>query len=223
MQRARLLELFSGRMSRFKGTNQPVEYRPEYNFSESWEEASKSTFETNHNRLLSTSTVGLFLAVVVMVHKVPLIWYLSVWGLFSFTPNYFILGSGLLMLCLDVVLKLGLFWTDYKKYEARDQRKKEMTMEIIELVYGDVVAMIVLIVDLSFHSSSPLQVLLDGVAIVLQFWRFMEIYNSIVILLIATQYKHHLTLFGFVSKLFVIVHFTVLSLSFRPFSSTQSA
>ena len=55
-----------------------------------------------------------------------------------------------------------------------------------------------------------LLVLLDMLLIILQLTRMIEIYGSVSIMLIATQYKHHMNLTEFVGKLFVIVHFTVL-------------
>ena len=82
-------------------------------------------------------------------------------------------------------------------------------MEIVELIYGDMVTVIALVLGMTIHSNSQVLVLVDAVAVVFQFWRFLEIYDSIAIMLLSTQYKHHMTLFGFVGKLFIIVHLTV--------------
>lgn len=51
--------------------------------------------------------------------------------------------------------------------------------------------------------------ILESVVVVMQSLRFYEIYNSMTIILITYKYKNYVNLFGFVSKILVILHFTV--------------
>jgi hypothetical protein len=72
------MKVFHESVSRFKGTNEPVAYRQKYDFAEKWEEANKVRHERNNNLLLSASAPILCIAIIVMLHKLPFIWYLSV-------------------------------------------------------------------------------------------------------------------------------------------------
>lgn len=56
----------------------------------------------------------------------------------------------------------------------------------------------------------------------MQSLRFYEIYNSMTIILIAYKYKNYVNLFGFVSKILVILHFTVKSGLSRPLLCSES-
>jgi hypothetical protein len=41
VQCAKLMKIFRESVSRFKGTNEPVAYRQQYEFAEKWEETNK--------------------------------------------------------------------------------------------------------------------------------------------------------------------------------------
>ena len=65
------------------------------------------------------------------------------------------------------------------------------------------------------------EIILDYIVVAIQTKRFLEIYNALAIMLISLKYKNTVNLFGFLGKLFVILHFCVFYALFRPLSCTR--
>ena len=66
VQCAKLMKIFKESVSRFKGTNEPVSYRQEYDFAEKWEETNKVKYDRNDNLLLTANSACLALAILVI-------------------------------------------------------------------------------------------------------------------------------------------------------------
>jgi hypothetical protein len=51
--------------------------------------------------------------------------------------------------------------------------------------------------------------ILDFVVVFIQSMRFLEIYNTLSIMLISLKYKNYVNLFSFLSKLLIVLHVSV--------------
>ena len=194
MQKAHLLNLFNGRVNRFRGTNEPVEYRPEYGFSENWQDSSKVANERNQNLLISASSPGFILAILIMVQKIPFVWYLSVWNLFEMTIEWPIFISGIVCIVLDMGLKVYLCASEEFSIEKNEFRLKDIAYEGVKLIYTDLICLILVGIQISIQSQRTFLVLIDVIVIVFQLARMMEIYGTVSIILLTAQYKHHMNL-----------------------------
>jgi hypothetical protein len=57
--------------------------------------------------------------------------------------------------------------------------------------------------------------ILDFVVVFIQSMRFLEIYNTLSIMLISLKYKNYVNLFSFLSKLLIVLHVSVRVQIFR--------
>lgn len=210
VQCAKLMKIFKESVSRFKGTNEPVSYRREYDFAEKWEETNKVKYDRNDNLLLTANSACLALAIFVMLHKVPLIWSLSIQQVFEMqdSPSWF--ATAIIIIIADLLLKLYLQALEISKNSERTATTaREVILQMLQLAAGDLVTLVVLGVRTVWGGQSLWMLLLDFVAVVLQSLRFYEIYSSITIILITYKYKNYVNLIGFISKMLVILHFFV--------------
>lgn len=222
VQCAKLMKIFKESVSRFKGTNEPVSYRREYDFAEKWEETNKVKYDRNDNLLLSANSACLALAILVMLHKVPLIWSLSIQQVFELqdTPSWY--ATAIIIIIADLLLKLYLQALETSKNSERAATTaREVALQMLQLAAGDLVTLVVLGFRTLWGGQSLWMLMLDFVAVVLQSLRFYEIYSSITIILITYKYKNYVNLIGFISKMLVILHFFVYRPLCSPSSSTR--
>lgn len=103
------MKFFEKLVAKFKGTHAPIEYKSEYSFSERWEEVSKIKQEQNtHNLLLSANRLFHLVSSLVLLHKLVLIWYLSVYRLFQVGDTSRMMAISIAFTLVDVGLKLCL-------------------------------------------------------------------------------------------------------------------
>jgi sensor histidine kinase YesM len=125
---------------------------------------------------------------------------------------------GIIFLVVDLLLKVFLLQSELSKNtEKMESRKNLVNMEMVNLVRGELITISIFALDMALPESGNYEILLDMIAIYFQFFRFLEIYSSITILLITYKYKNYVNLFNFISKIFVMLHFFVISVLFRPF------
>lgn len=223
VQCAKLMKIFKESVSRFKGTNEPVSYRREYDFAEKWEETNKVKYDRNDNLLLSANSACLALAILVMLHKVPLIWSLSIQQVFELQDSPSWLASAIIIIIADLLLKLYLQALETSKASERaPSSAREAALQMLGLAAGDLVTLLVLGVRGAWGGQSAWMLLLDLMAVVVQSVRFYEIYSSITIILITYKYKNYVNLIGFISKMLVVLHFFVPPPPLSPSSSTRS-
>ena len=103
-----MMEMFKQSISRFKGTNSPVVYKPGYNFSENWEQNSKTTVEKNENLYLSANGILFGVSLLVMIYKVPLIWHLSIYQFFHIPTAEWWFSLSLLFTLMDGAIRIHL-------------------------------------------------------------------------------------------------------------------
>lgn len=65
-------------------------------------------YDRNDNLLLSANSACLAIAILVMLHKVPLIWYLSIQEIFEVQDSLSWFIMAILIIIADLVLKIYL-------------------------------------------------------------------------------------------------------------------
>lgn len=153
-----------------------------------------------------------------MIHKIPLIWQLSIYKIFEMEEYGDGFLIGICFLAVDLLLKVFLLQSELSKNtEKMESRKDVLNMEMVNLVRGELITISIFALDLALPESGNYEIILDMMAIYFQFFRFLEIYSSVTILLITYKYKNYVNLFNFISKIFVMLHFFVIYALFRPF------
>jgi hypothetical protein len=101
-------------------------------------------YERNHNLLISANSFCFFVAIVVMIHKIPLIWFLSIEKIFGMSQNSIWVVTGICIILVDITLKIFLLLNEAIKHtQTTHSQKKEILRQIAYLIFGDVLAIIV--------------------------------------------------------------------------------
>jgi dolichol kinase len=83
-------------------------------------------------------------AIVVMIHKIPLIWFLSIEKIFGIPQNAIWMVTGICIILVDISLKIFLLLNEaIKNTQTSHSQKKEILRQIIYLIFGDVLAIII--------------------------------------------------------------------------------
>lgn len=99
--------------------------------------------------LISANSFCFFVAIVVMLHKIPLIWFLSIEKIFGMGHNANWMITGICVIVVDITLKIFLLLNEaIKQTGASNSQKREILRQIVFLIFGDVLAIIIFAISL---------------------------------------------------------------------------
>lgn len=150
-----------------------------------------------------------------MIFNFILIWFLSVFRLYSIKDYKPFFEVGIIFIVSDVLLKLYLYAEHYKRNnESLKIQKILLSFDFLTLVIGDLWSVIYFICIIADTPTSDVfnnhYIVFDLISLFFLIRRTSEIYNYLVILIIATKYKDEMTIFDLALKMLCILHSFVI-------------
>lgn len=176
---------------------------------------------------MSDSQLLYFFSFIVMVHNFFLIWFLSVFRIYEIRSFQAFFIIAIIFIVADLLIKVYLFVDHYKKSnESIKLQTIFISLEFITLVLGDIWCLIYYILILADTTLCDVQnnsmLPFDFVTIIFLVHRAYEIYNYLVILIIATKYKNEMTIFDLAIKMICILHCFVNFCYYKVFTTLWS-
>lgn len=171
--------------------------------------------QVNFNVLMSSNIYCYSFSFIIMIINFILIWFLSMFRLYSIKDYKPFFDVGIFFIICDVLLKLYLYAEHYKaNNESIKIQKIILSFDFLTLAIGDLwctIYFICIVADTPIGDVFNNHFIpLDLITLFFLIRRTSEIYNYLVILIIATKYKDEMTIFDLALKMLCILHSFVI-------------